>query len=229
MSGIIKSGNLADLSVVRPVAVPAAISAASIRQEEERERSHKRIAALEEDLHKRDASITALRADVERAFEEGKTQGHAAGLAEAQDRQAERLSLLDNAVRQALEKMSTDLSSLERLAAVLARECLDKILGSPDDHAELLGQIISKQIAKIDKVMLLGIEVSQQDFPDDEALAALGKRIGLSAVALTARDDMASGGCVMQLRLGRMNIGIDRQWGALREVLDEMALPEGAA
>lgn len=228
MSGIIKSGNLADLSAVRSIAVPSPVSAASMKLEEERERARKRIAALEEDLRKRDASIVALRADVDRAFEEGKAQGHNAGLAEAQDRQTERLSLLDDALHQANAELSKGLSSLDRLAALLARECLDKILGSSADHAELLGRIISTQIAKIDKAMLLGIEVSRQDFSDDEMLAVLRKPSGLPSIALTARDDLPSGGCVMQLRLGRMNIGIDQQWSALREVLGEMALPEGA-
>jgi flagellar biosynthesis/type III secretory pathway protein FliH len=227
MSAIIKSGSVTELSAVRPIKA-ASFTRAISKQDEERNRLQQRIAALEEELRKRDEAMAALRADVERAFEEGKTQGRNEGLMQAEDRQAERFTLLENGVQEALDGLSKDLSSLERLSALLARECLDKILGASDDRAELVGRIIAEQIGKIERSTLLGIEVSRADFPDDQSLAALGAHIGLPSVALTADAEKPSGACTMTLRLGRMDVGLDQQWSALREVLGEMALPENA-
>lgn len=231
MSAIIKSGNITDLSTVRPIGALRSIAptAAISRHDEELDRLRRRIAELDGGLRQRDEAIGVLRTDVDRAFKEGKTEGHAeghkAGLAEAEDRQSERLSLLENAMQRAHAELADGLSSLERLSALLAQECLDKILGSPDDRVELLRLIIGTQIDKIDKAMLVDIELSRQDFPDDNALAALKEKIDASAFTLTVSADMPSGGCVMRLRLGRTDVGINQQWGVLRNLLTEMALP----
>lgn len=227
---VIKSGNLAGLSSVRPIASQAQAAVVVLqRQDEERERLHRRIAALESELRERDVAIDVLRKDVERAFEEGTDKGHVAGLAAAEDKQNDRLFRLETAARRAQEGIAAGLVSLERLAALLARECCDKILGNAQDRADLIGYIIAVQIAKIDKSMLLAVEVSREDFPDDEALAALAQRLAPLTVALEANGEMTSGACVMRLRLGRLSIGIDQQWGALKELLTQMSEPEAAA
>ncbi len=224
MSGIIKSENANGLTQVRPL---AALTAAMTKQDEERERLRRRIAALEADLNQRDKTIENLHGDVIRAREEGMEDGRKAGLAEAQDLQAERLVLLETAMNRAQSELAASLQSLERLAPLLAQECLEIVLGDADDRAGLLSRIVRAQMGKIDKAALLGIELSRQDFPDEDALAAFASRSGLAAVALTA-SDMPGGGCVMTLRLGRMDVGIHQQWGVLRDLLGEMAMPGDA-
>jgi flagellar biosynthesis/type III secretory pathway protein FliH len=227
---VIKSGNLAGLSSVRPIAAHASAAIVPLqRQDEERERLRRTIATLESDLRERDVAIDVLRKDVERAFAEGTAKGHAAGLADAEDKQNDRLDRLEATARLAQEGVSAGLVSLERLSALLARECVDKILGNAQDRADLIGYIIAVQVAKIDKSMLLAVEVSRDDFPDAEALAALAQRLSPLAVALEANAEMAPGACVMRLRLGRLAVGIDQQWGALKDLLTEMSEPEAAA
>ena len=224
MSAIIKSSNVTDLAV-RPIAVPPPVPQIS-QAEEERERLQRKIADLERELRQRDAAIAELRLEVERALERGTAEGRTIGLAEAEDRQSERLALLKKGVEQAQSALSENLASLERLSAVLARECVDIILGDAEDRAEFLSSIVSAQIAKLDQAMILAVEVSDQDFPDEEALAALAERTGVASRMFSLRADMAPGGCVMTLRLGRMEIGLNQQWSTLRELLGEMALPE---
>jgi flagellar biosynthesis/type III secretory pathway protein FliH len=226
---VIKSGNLAGLSSVRPIASQAQAAVVALqRQDEERERLHRRIAGLESELRERDVAIDVLRKDVERAFEEGTAKGHAAGLADAEDKQNDRLGRLEASARKAQEGVAAGLVSLERLAALLARECVDKVLGNAQDRADLIGYIIAVQLAKIDKSMLLAVEVSREDFADDEALAALAQRLAPLTVVIEANGEMASGACAMRLRLGRLSVGIDQQWGALKELLTQMAEPEAA-
>ena len=230
MSGVIKSGNFADLSSVRPIGTQAQAAIVPLqRQDEEKERLRRSVAALESQLRERDVAIDVLRRDVERAFEEGKAKGHATGLADAEDRQTERLDRLDASARKAQEGVSAGLVSLDRLAALLARECVEKIIGNAEDRADLIGYVIAAQLAKIDKAMLLAIEVSAEDFPDGEMLAALSRRLGPTAVAIEASPELAAGACIMRLRLGRLSVGIDQQWGVLKDLLTEMSLPEAVA
>ncbi len=230
MSGIIKSGSHAELASVRALGTPPPVSVVPMpRKDEERERLRRTVAALESDLRRRDAVIDGLRKDVERAFEGGKAQGREAGLAEARDLQAERLAALEATLREVRTDISAGLGALDRLAALLARDCVEMILGGAEDRAELIARIVGTQVERIDKAMLLGIEVARADFPDDTALAALAERLAPLSVALAADPELPQGGCVMILRLGRMSVGIDQQWGALDALLGRMALPEAAA
>src|ERR1700710_411557 len=227
MSRIIKSDAAQILSSVRPIGARAPAIMPS-HADEDRERLRQVVATLEGQLRERDDAIEVLRKDVPRAFDDGMAQGRDGGLAEAQDCQAERLAVLETAARDAKAEVAAHLGSLERLSALLARDCVGKGLGDSAEHADLIARIVAAQIARIDKAMLLGIEVSRSDFPEDAALAGLALRLGFAPSAITARGDLPAGGCIMVLRLGRMNIGIDQQWGALAALLDDMALPEAA-
>jgi type III secretion protein L len=183
---------------------------------------------LEAELRERDEAIRTLRADVERAFEQGKEEGRGAGFSQAEDRQAERLSLLEAGIRAAQAKFSDSMTSLDRLSVVLAQDCLEIILGSGADRADLVRRIIAAQVGHVEKSMLLEIEVSHEDFPDSESLAALSRKLGLPADMLAADRGLVSGDCMINLRLGRMNVGVRQQWGALKDLLSQMALPAEA-
>jgi len=132
-------------------------------------------------------------------------------------------------VRQARARLDESLASLERLAAALAGECLDTVLGDRKYRAQTVRKILAAQCAKIEKSALLAVELSDADFPDAEALAVIERDIAPSQAALSARAEVPSGGCRMVLRLGQMDVGLDRQWGTLRDLLAEIASPKGAA
>jgi flagellar biosynthesis/type III secretory pathway protein FliH len=228
MSALIKSG--AERAFMRPLAaaLTAPDHAPLSAQDEEREGLMRQIETLEEALRQREGAMAALRDDAVRQFSAGEENGRAAGLAEAQDRQAERLQLLESAITETRAELTETLASCQRLAGLLAQDCLDKILGAAADREILVERIIAEQVGKIDKAMILAVEVSQADFPASE-IAALGARLGLPEQSIVMRNDLSPGACEMVLRLGRMNIGLNQQWGALRAVLDDMAAPEGSA
>ncbi len=228
MSGVIKSQNHSALSGVRPFAgqfAPAEVVLLQ-RQDEERERLRRTVTALQEELSQRDSAIEALHRDVTRALETGESKGRAAGLAEAQDLQRERLAALESQAGAAQKSIAAGLSSLDRLAALLARECVEKILGGDTDRAALVRDIVATQLARIEKSALLRIEVSRADFPDDEALAALTRRLPTVAASVEAHADMATGACTMVFQLGRVEVGIGRQWGELSRLLDNLSQPD---
>jgi len=194
---------------------------------DERETILLRIAQFGEELERRAAEVDALHDDVRRAREEGVAQGYQAGLAAAQELHSEHLSHLEKAMIRAGDHLREDLGSLKRLAALLAQECLDIILLSDDGRAKLVEKIIEGQVAKISRAMLVNICVSQLDFPDDEVLRLLAERLRLDSVKIYARDDLDPGACTIALQLGEMRIGIDQQWPVLRQLLSEIASPEG--
>lgn len=228
MSSIIKSANVSGQTDVHTLAGHA--SAAQIipigKHDEERDNLLRRIAWLEEQLRQRSVETDNLRAEVTRARDDGREQGYEIGLAAAQDRQSERLRLLEKSMMQAQTAAVECLTSLSRLSTLLAQDCVDIILGDASDRTEFISSIIETQLAKIDRAMLISIDVSRLDFPNDQLIAALVEKRRLSSVSVKAADDMPSGSCVINLRLGRIAVGINQQWPALKAVLDEMSLPE---
>src|SRR5215469_11916268 len=102
VSGVIKSANLPGLSAVRSLAEP--LPAASIipisKHDEERDALLRRITRLEEELRRREQEVTAFGARIEEAREEGMGQGYESGLIAAQDRQIERLALLEQSMQE---------------------------------------------------------------------------------------------------------------------------------
>lgn len=230
MSSIIKSGSVTELAAVRPFSLPlqpVPPPVAVVRKNEEEERLRARIAFLEDEIRQRDASIVMLRSDVERSRQAGMEEGRKLGLGEAEDRQAARYGLLEKTVQNVRNELSGRMLSLDRLSMLLAEETLDIIFDDRTMRADLLRRILEVQIAKIDKSMLVEIEVSPEDFPDKDALAAISEALGLRSVNVRANPELASGGCTMNLRLGKMEVGLDQQWGTLRELLGDMALPGG--
>jgi flagellar biosynthesis/type III secretory pathway protein FliH len=230
MSGIIKSANHAGLSAVRHLGEP--LAAASVipigKHDEERETLLRRISKLEEDLRRRELEAEELATYAERAREEGTEQGYESGLIAAQDRQSERLDLLERSLQKAQADLSDSLGSLSRLSALLAQDCVDIVLGNAGDRAEFITRIAQAQIAKLDRAMLCDVNLSRLDFPDDQSIGSLVQRLGGPHIHCVARDDLPSGACIMTLKLGRISVGIDQQWPALRTVLDQLALPGDA-
>jgi flagellar biosynthesis/type III secretory pathway protein FliH len=231
MSAIIKSGSTAGLAAVRSLSSVNALASRKVpsKEDEERERLLRRVSVLEGESVQRDAAIADLRAEIDAAFARGKAAGREDGLAEAERREAERLSLLEKAMGEAGRDLAGSLSSLERLAALLARDSLEVILGDPAYRQELLAALIAKQVAQVEKSALVEISVSVDDFPTRSSLSDIAGKAGLGARIFATSADIAPGGCTMRFRLGSQEIGIDQQWGAVRERLAELSLPVAPA
>lgn len=228
MSALIKSGNTIDLSAVRALAVLRAEKPAVSAVEEERERAGQQVAALQAALQAREAEIRVLHDEIVAAHARGLDEGRLAGRSEAEDRQAARVALLERSLEQARGDLGEGIKSLEQLAALLARDCLDVMIGNPEYRTELVSEIVRAQVARVEKSMLIDIKLSPDDFADAQVLAAVAERAGADTRSLSTSPKMTSGACVMTLRLGKMDVGLSRQWGVLREALDEIANRDGS-
>lgn len=221
MKAIIKSGEQLVLSAVRPVDRVSAYEGAQPPLENPFAPLERRIEELEAAFAERDITITTLREDVRKARAEGEAKGRERGLREAEDRQADRLALLEKAITAGRARLDDSLADTAQLAAALARDCLDKLFGNPDFRAEAVEAILRVQMARLTGEARIAITVSAADFPD-QALAGLVR----DGVTFASEPDMPSGGCVLKPRLGEIDIGLDTQWQAVRALLDDLA--EGA-
>lgn len=229
MSNVIKSDSsrlfgsvrrLEDVRQIGPVARPVPESEADVLR--------KRVAALEARAQQQDELAGTLKAGAHQARLDGEKIGYAKGLAAAQDQQTARLKALEGGIEVALADLNHSLASLERLAVLVARDCLHTMLGDPAQRMDMLSDMVRLQMSRIERGALLGIDVSCEDFPAAEDLAKLARRIDPQLVGLFSSIDMPAGACVIRLKLGQIHAGVDQQWGALDQLLCEMASPEPA-
>jgi len=224
MSGVIKLAEQAGQAAINRL--PRERIVRRSPEEEEMDRLRGRIAELEAESGKHEKAMAALRTD---AFEAGQKTGHQAGLREAQDRQDERLTLLEAALGEAVGELRLGIEEMERIAVAIARESLDMMFDEAEQRSSLVVDLIHKQVSKIDRSLLLELLVSSEDFPDDAALSLVAARIGLSPRTITAGGHVKPGDCEMRMQLGRIEIGLNRQWGAIAEALAEMSQPADRA
>lgn len=189
------------------------------RRDEEMDGLHALVARLRDEDAAMRADILALQASAATCFGKGFEAGHAAGLSAAEDRADERTRHLVQAIAGMRADLDRRLASMERLAALLARDCLDRMFADAEDRAGIVCDLIARQMAQIDATTLLRIEICAQDF-DDQAVAGL-TRLARN-VRVEANDTRLPGSCEMIFELGRMSIGLDQQWGTLKATLSEL-------
>lgn len=221
MSGLIKAGGDPLAFAVRP------LSTAEPVPPEEAMRLERRVAQLEQQLAARDAQLLELKAQAQADARDAYEAGQAAGLAEAQDSAAAAITLLGKSADAAQGAFEHFLAGTERLAILLARECLTRMLGEIEDMAGVVERLVRHQIQAIDGSTLLAVTVSSHDF-DEAALERMRARFAGRVPAFRRREDVPSGACSFALTLGEIDLGLPQQWGAILSLLGELTGEEGA-
>lgn len=182
-----------------------------------------RIAALEAELAAQRASEVDRAEAAAKAEVSAEARGRQAGLDEADERAAERISRLELGLTEARLRLDAELAGLERLAALLAETALARLVDDPQSRRPLIAGIIRQQMRGLEARALLRVEVSAEDFSDPAALEDLAAEAGLSGLRIEPASGLGPGACRLKLRLGELEVGLDQQWGALRGVLAELA------
>jgi type III secretion protein L len=223
VTGVIKSGAAGFEARVRPLVFDGAGGAAAPASDPELILLRERVLDLEVALAERDATAERLIQAVESAYGEGEAAGREAGRAEADARRAEALERLKENADRAVGALEERLLATDRLAALLARNCLDKLFGASGDRAELVQGLIRHQLDTLRQETIVEIHVSADDFDPAAAAAAA------PACMMIVSDSLASGDCTIRLQLGALDIGLGQQWEVLRGALDGMIVAEAAA
>lgn len=216
MSALLKSGSPAARAQVRPLVASApAREPEPPRPDPELERLRDALAEAERKLAEQERLIGDFPAAIEGALAEGEEKGRA----QIETREAERLELLGKTAERALGSYAEEMAALERLAALLATTCLDRMLLADEARAETVAALLRGQLAGLEARTIVQIRVSAEDFPSPEALQGLVS----APCEILASPSLKGGDCAIQLRLGTLEVGIGQQWGALRDALEGMA------
>jgi flagellar biosynthesis/type III secretory pathway protein FliH len=70
---------------------------------------------------------------------------------------------------------------------------------------------------------VLRVGVSAKDFGDDSALSAIATALGGERVNIVQDPDLASGDCLIDLRLGQIELSIPKHWQLLQDELRRLA------
>ncbi|MFK3647513.1 hypothetical protein ACI2IY_03620 [Lysobacter enzymogenes] len=181
-----------------------------------------RIAELERALASAQAQLATQAKAAEtretQAFERGRKQGAEAGQAAAQDRYDERVRVLTEAVGGAQERFETQLADVARdWSLQLAQAALARIVGDASAHADLIARSLAHHLSALSQDSVLAVEVSALDFPDREfpdqasLRAALSRHGALPPCRVDTDPGRAAGTCIVRLKLGRLDLGLESQ------------------
>ncbi|KRC78104.1 hypothetical protein ASE13_17290 [Sphingomonas sp. Root241] len=187
-------------------------------RDQECERLRAQLASLEKKLAEVEAAATEA---VGIAREEGRSQG----LREAEDREAERVSMLGAGIDIAIGDWKKRLEDWDGLAAALAGAALGKIFEPHDDLKERVTRMLARQLREIRRASVVAIHVSRNDFSDGDALDLLGRRLCADGASLAIEVDpeLEAGASRIACRLEQIDLDARAHWSKILRLLDEMA------
>lgn len=213
MSGLIKGGSTSPDAVARMHWRALGESAAG-------EAADPRVAELEATVESLTQALQKANAQHAQALAAARKEAREEA-AEAHRRdEAKALAALEAGIDAALNSVREEAAALEDLALLLCETALDAAFGRRDDYRERTSRAVERQLSTLRQEMVLCVAVNKVDFPDAEALADLGARLG--TVKLEGDPSLARGEVRIELRLGRIELSLPSHWDALRAELRSM-------
>ncbi|EDT38685.1 hypothetical protein [Burkholderia ambifaria] len=178
------------------------------------------IEALTVRLAEFDAKCAALEDEREAAYRRGVDDGRRAADASAKRDDDARVAALSRGVQHAQASLQTRFASLESLALDIAQAALERMLGATEHYPALVAQTIRHHVAQMEASVVLTIDVSRADFPDDHALRPISAAAPESVV--NAHPHLPAGACRFGLAPGRAELDLPRQCDRLMAVLNRL-------
>jgi flagellar biosynthesis/type III secretory pathway protein FliH len=220
MSTVIKSGAAAgDMSVRGLAVVPAlTVLSAEARLIAELERQ---LEAAQTELVARDQEIQRLSSIAADAFSDGRAQGLIEGRKAAEDYSAALVRAVSDAAGKSAALFQERLGGLEEAVGGLAALALERIVGPGPDRQAMVADTVRRAIRDLFTGAVVAVEVSREDFANADLLrAALPPECDVRLL-----EGIPSGGCLLRLRMGEVDLDLQGQAARLRAVLD----PAGSA
>jgi type III secretion protein L len=213
MSGLIKSAAL-ELSgeAVRPFAARAQAGAPD--QPASEFLLEARIAELE-------AELASIAVELPEKLGHAREDGARAAREERSEAEGEALEALAEALKQARILWENRLSSWESAACGIASAALEQVFTNAGKSAELVEAAIARQLERLDTSSILCIRVSEEDFGEAADLARTAAALK-TRVELERDPALKSGDCVIDLKLGHMDVSPRAQWQRLSALLGKL-------
>jgi len=194
------------------------------------------VAAVQEQPDPRDIELAALRSAVARAeealaeaegvhrreVESAREQGRKKGLAEAEDREVERLKLLDKTLSAACDVWGSRLDKIDVLAPQLVRAAIARLFDGADDRAELVTAMLARRMRDLRRDSIVALQVSADDFSDEPALAALAASLAVPQVIASIDPTLTAGQARFALKLGTLDLDLSGEWRKVAAALEAM-------
>jgi type III secretion protein L len=231
---LLKASDASAQSAVRPLGIsmpeeegltfklPSLPGAKTIDQPREDERSELEatIAALHQRLADAQSEADA-REDA--AFERGRHEGEDIATGETE----KRLESLRKGLEALRQGHLDRLAEYELLTLQLARTALARLFGDESLHAELVAATVANQFVTAKRELVLGLRVSPRDFRSEEELRALVEHF--PGLEIAQDETLEPGGCMLDLRLGTIDLGLPGQWQRLTAFFERLASGEAEA
>lgn len=215
MTPVIKSGDLARIDQVRALGLqarPLKVCAQDVRVMQLE-------AALQSAIERADglqASLAAITQDHGHALSIARSQGEETGRKAADDGAAALAVQLEAALERAAADFASRMDRLTEGAGFLAGIALERIVGDVSGRGDLIAQTIGHAHREFFGEDAIRIDVSHADFPDRSHLDRIVLPPGCE---ICVSDTLQSGDCLVHLKLGRIDLGLDGQVQRLRAEL----------
>lgn len=156
---------------------------------------------------------------LEKAFADGEKAGKAAAEDVMEERREAALSMLAQALESARKDLGEALVGFESLALQAALEALNVLTGDPENYRNILAAAIRKQVSELDAQSIVTMTVSRSDFPDSRELGDIESDLGAATGSLRLSDEMESGHCRIELKIGAVELDMKRSLADIAEVL----------
>lgn len=212
MSALIKSKMLgSDGEPVRPLTVAAGGAPDTLTKE----------ALLETRIAELEVAIAERERVHSREIEEARAEGARKALEARSEHEAKSLQALQQALDKARSDWGDRLTGWETAAVAIARAVLEQVFTGSASRSELVESAVCRRLDQLEASTIIRIRVSPEDFPDEEALAGAARAIG-GAVELISDTALVAGGCVVDLKLGHIDLGLGAQWQRVSDLLDRL-------
>lgn len=180
----------------------------------EADRLGERIKALEAEIAEAERRLPDLLA-------EARADARREAFAKVERDDALKLDAYRDGMDRALGQWAECLATLDRLAADLSMDILERVFGDDERRTELVTAALKRRLRDLDTGSLVGLRVSPEDFPGGDMIAQLKAALG-SSVEVSADDSLETGECAIDLTLGQIDAGPGAQWRRVRAFLDEL-------
>ncbi len=182
-----------------------------------------RVAAREAEIEAQACRISELEQRLDRAHEDGLAEGRRAGivlgLERAQRDDRERTAAVSAAADNALRSFEEALTQVGELAEHIALAALEQVAGDPSARKGLVAAIVARQLDRLRDAAPLRVRVASADFSSADELRDALPEAAAGSVEFVLSDELCSGEVRVELKLGQVDAGLNRQIAALRTLL----------
>jgi len=171
-----------------------------------------------------EGELSELNASLPKRLEQAEKDGARKALKVRSDAEGKALDELKATATAALDEWKARLNSWELLATGIARAVLEQVFANAAGADEHLTSAVKTRLARIESALVVRLRVSQEDFPTSDALTVFAAELGQSQIS--ADPKLSSGSCIIELRVGEIEVGPGAQWLRITELLDQIEREE---